>query len=174
MTTEIDVRGMLSRTGQLNSDLITRPTGRAVRSSIEAELGRTPATDVVVLDFSAIRLMDHSCADEIIAQLVQIAPCVLLVRGLAEHNVDPVEQVLERQQLALVVEQDGTLVLLGTVADLARAAFARLAARGGAAAEELAADLSWPLDEVSAALDELAGRRLIIRTADRYHPPTRA
>ena len=171
MKTEIDMRGMLARVGQ-HSDLITRPTGRAVRTSIEAALGSPEAADVVVLDFSDIRLMDHSCADEILARLVAATPCVLLVRGLADHHVDPVEQVLERQHLALLVEHDGTLVLLGTVAEAARAAFARLAATGAAGADELARDLAWPIEDVAAALDELAGRRLIINAHGRYHTPT--
>jgi hypothetical protein len=177
LITEIDVRGMLSRTGLPHGDLITRPTGRAVRSSIEAELGDGGAdgdgavTDVVVLNFTDIRLMDCSCADEVLARLVLASPRVFLVRGLAEHHVDPVEQVLERQQLALVVEQDGALALLGPVAERARAAFRRLAERGAAKADELAAELAWPLEEVAAALDDLAGRRLILSVQGRYQTP---
>jgi len=171
LITEIDVRGVLSRTGLPHRDLITRPTGRAVRSSIEAELGDAAGADVVVLDFSDIRLLDCSCADEVLARLVIDSPRVILVRGLADHHVDPVEQVLERQQVALVVEHDGTLSLLGPVAERARAAFRRLAERGAAKADELAAELAWPLEEVAAALDDLAGRRLILSVQGRYQTP---
>jgi hypothetical protein len=170
LITEIDVRGVLTRTGRPHSDLITRPTGRAVRSGIEAELGESGAP-VVVLDFSAIRLMDCSCADEVLARLVQDSPRVFLVRGLAEHHVDPVEQVLERQQIVVIVEHGGVLSLLGPVAERTRAAFLGLAARGAAAADELAAELAWPLEDVAAALDELAGRRLILSAQGRYQTP---
>ena len=176
MRTEIDVRGMLARTGMPHSDLITRPTGRAVRSSIEAELAGAQGADVVILDFSAIRLIDFSCADEILARLVQLAPCVVVMRGLAEHHVDPVLQVLERQHLAVVIEAGDGLELLGSVEPPTRAAFDCLAGRRGAAAapEDLAAELAMPADEVAAALDELAGRRLILGAAGRYHTPSAA
>lgn len=175
MTTQIDVRGILSRTGLTNNDLITRPTGRAVRYGIEAELDAASASDgVVVLDFSAIRLIDCSCADEVLARLVQGTPRVYLVRGLAEHHVDPVAQVLERQQIAVVAEQDGSLQLLGPVSERTRAAFTWLAASGAADAGQLAADLSWSLEDAAAALDDLAGRRLILSVQGRYQTPDAA
>lgn len=173
MSTQIDVRDILSRTGLPNNDLITRPTGRAVRYGIEAALdaAAAPGDDVVILDFSAIRLMDCSCADEVLARLLQGTPRVYLVRGLAEHHVDPVEQVLERYQVAVVAEQDGGLLLLGPVSDRTRAAFAWLAASGDADADQLAADLAWPREEAAAALDDLAGRRLILSAQGRYQIP---
>ncbi len=174
MTTQIDVRAILSRTGQLHRDLLTRPTGRAVRTSIEAELAAAQAADVVILDFSGIRLIDFSCADEILAQLVRLAPCVVLVRGLSEFHAEPVLQVLERQHLAVVVEHDGSLSLMGEVGSSSRTAFGALAARRGTATapEELARELAWPMDDVTAALDDLAGRRLVIHGAGRYHLPS--
>jgi hypothetical protein len=99
---------------------------------------------------------------------------VYLVRGLAEHHVDPVEQVLERQQIAVVAEQDGSLQLLGPVSERTRAAFAWLAASGAADAGQLAADLSWSLEDAAAALDDLAGRRLILSVQGRYQTPNAA
>ena len=174
MITEIDVRDMLASTGQPHCDLVTRPTGRAVRTSIEAELGTIDRAHIVVLDFTDIRLMDCSCADEVLARLVQATPGIIVVRGLAEHHLDPVHNVLQRQHLALVAVREGAPILLGWVAERGRAAFERLAQLGGAAAEELADALAWPVAETVAALDELALRRLVIRAADRYHPPSAA
>lgn len=171
MITEIDVRGILTRTGRPHSDLITRPTGRAVRSGIEAELGANGAGEVVILNFTDIRLIDCSCADEVLARLVQESPRVFLVRGLADHHREAFEQVLGRARLAVVVEQDGSLTLLGAVAERARELFVRLARRGAAAADELAAELAWPVEEAAAALDDLAGRRLILSVQGRYQTP---
>ncbi len=177
MITQIDVRGVLARVVPDHlTDLVTRPTGRAVRSSIEAELlglGRT----VVVLDFSAVRIIDCSCADEIVAKLVAgslvvgaPADAFFLVRGLTDEQIEDVEEVLRRRSLALVAESDGSLRLLGEVALQARLAFDRLASRGEAGAAELAADLAWTPEEARAALDELVGRRLVLREAERYRP----
>ena len=49
------------------ADLVTRPTGRAVRASIEQALDADAG--VALLDFTGVRLMDFSCADEIVAKL---------------------------------------------------------------------------------------------------------
>ena len=75
------------------------------------------------------------------------------------------------QSLALVAETEGAFRLIGEVADQCRLTFECLAARGRAAAEDLAADLSWPLEQVQAALAELETRRCIVEDAGHYLPP---
>jgi hypothetical protein len=179
--TQIDVRGVLSRcVSDMQRDLVTRPTGRAVRTSIETELAALSGRTVVVLDFSDVRIIDCSCADEIVAKLVQAslaadAPdAFFLIRGLDDDQIDDVEAVLSRQELALVAETGGVLRLIGAVRDAARQLFGRLAARGPALAEELAIDLAWPVEDVRVALDELAMRHLVLRDAGRYRTPTAA
>jgi len=175
--TQIDVLHMLNRVGA-HRDLVTRSTGRAVRSSIEMELAQRTGLTVVVLDFSNVRLIDCSCADEIVAKLLQGSlsadargPVFFLIRGLNDHQIEEITEVLKRHQLALVAESDGGLQVLGEVADQARLAFQRIALRGRAAAAELAEDLAWPLERVNEALLELTGRRLIVRDDELYRPP---
>lgn len=178
MITQIDVRGVLARVVPDHlTDLVTRHTGRAVRGSIEAQLSQLNGRTIVVLDFSAVRTLDCSCADEIVAKLVAASlesgtgsDAFFLVRGLTEDQIDDVEAVLLRQRLAMVAERSGALALLGEVADQARLAFERLNSHGGAEPAQLAADLAWSLDEARAALDELAGRRLVLREAGQYRP----
>ncbi len=180
MKTEIDVRAVLSRSVcEFHNDLVTRSTGRAVRTGIEAHLAEHPDVTVVVLDFSAVRVLDCSCADEVVAQLLlrraaredAARPVYFLVRGLDETHADQLDDVLSRHGLALVAEERGGAVrLLGAISDLMRTAWARLASRGSAAAEELASELASPVDEVRRALEELAGRRLVVRAAERYLP----
>jgi hypothetical protein len=174
--TQIDVRGVLARVVPDHlTDLVTRHTGRAVRASIETELSRVAGRTVVVLDFSEVRIIDCSCADEIVAKLVAASlesaagpDAFYVVRGLSDEQIDDVEEVLRRQRLALVAEKSGSLRLLGEVADQARLVFEQLSGRGDTLAEDLAADLAWTLEEARAALDELAGRRLIMLEAGRY------
>jgi hypothetical protein len=181
MTQQIDVRDVLAQVGHVRPDLVTRPTGRAVRSSIETELARLSGRTVVVLDFTAVRIIDCSCADEIVAKLVQASltlespfDAFFLIRGLDDHQIEEIEEVLRRQRLALVAECYGALRLIGEVTSDARLAFEHLAARGMAAAEDLADELAWPLETMRSMLDELAGRRLLMLDAGRYHPPTAA
>src|ERR671936_2895977 len=83
----------------LYSDLVTRPTGRAVRENIERHL--TPGT-IAVMDFTGVGCLDYSCADEIVAKLVRDKVKVLLLRGLTEAHREAIEPVLAGAGLAVV------------------------------------------------------------------------
>jgi hypothetical protein len=130
MTAEIDVRDVLTQLGYGRPDLVTRPTGRAVRGSIEIELARLSRPAVVVLDFTEVRLLDCSCADEIVAKLVQQYlegedhfEALFLLRGLHDHQITDIEEVVRSRRLALVAEIEGALRVIGEVGDGVRAAF---------------------------------------------------
>ena len=71
MKQHIDVSDVLRQAvSESYSNLVTRPTGVAVRSYIEAQLQRSESDDgiVTVIDFSRVGMMDFSCADEIVAK----------------------------------------------------------------------------------------------------------
>ena len=66
--TRIDIGSVLRHSANvLFSDLVTRPTGVAVRRCLERELAGLHEGDVALLDFSQIGMMDYSCADEVVA-----------------------------------------------------------------------------------------------------------
>lgn len=93
------------------TDLVTRPTGRAVRENIERDL---PAGTIAVMDFTGVGCLDYSCADEIIAKLVRDKVRVLLLRGLTDSHREAIEPVLAGAGLAaLCARADGTLEGLG-------------------------------------------------------------
>lgn len=111
MITHIDLQAVLRTSlAAPYADLVTRPTGRAVRASIEEALDADAA--VALLDFTGVGLIDFSCADEIVAKLSRDR--VLLVRGLTDGHREALEPVLEAAGLAvLCAEADGTLDALG-------------------------------------------------------------
>jgi hypothetical protein len=93
------------------ADLVTRPTGRAVRESIERDL---PVGTIAVMDFTGVGCIDYSCADEIVAKLVRDKVRVLLLRGLTDAHREAIEPVLAGAGLAaLCARPDGTLEGLG-------------------------------------------------------------
>jgi hypothetical protein len=118
----INLREILHRTvADGYGDLVTRRTGAAVRSGIEqvlAEAGPAGA-GLAVIDFSAVRLLDLSCADEIVAKLLlQHGMRRFVIRGLTPGQRDALEPVLEHHRLAVVVEDaSGRLDLLGTAGE---------------------------------------------------------
>jgi hypothetical protein len=95
----------------LYTDLVTRPTGRAVRENIEREL---PPGTIAVMNFTGVGCLDYSCADEIVAKLVRDKVRVLLLRGLTEAHREAIEPVLSGAGLAVLCERaDGVLEGLG-------------------------------------------------------------
>jgi len=83
------------------TDLVTRPTGRAVRENIERDL---PAGNIAVMDFTGVGCLDYSCADEIVAKLVRDKVKVLLLRGLTDAHREAIEPVLAGAGLAVLCE----------------------------------------------------------------------
>ena len=118
MIQDISVHAVLRESSSgVYADLVTRPTGRVVRESIERAMAAAGAPAVTRMDFTGVGCMDHSCADEIVARLLRARPALLLLRGLTDGHRDAMEPVLASHGLAVVVEQpDGTLEALGTPA----------------------------------------------------------
>ena len=104
MINHIDVSSVLRRTVcDLYSNLVTRPTGAAVRTEIENLLSAWRGPSLTVIDFSHVNLLDFSCADEVVAKLLLRfeggAPPVdayFLLRGVREDHLDAIEAALER------------------------------------------------------------------------------
>ena len=112
MIPHINVHAILQQSVRgFYADLVTRPTGRAVRENIERAL---PPGTIAVMDFTGVGCLDYSCADEIVAKLVRDKVKVLLLRGLTEAHREAIEPVLAGAGLAVLCERsDGALEGLG-------------------------------------------------------------
>lgn len=121
----IDVGKVLQRTvTSLYSNLVTRPTGRAVRMAIEARLHGAGSVCLSIIDFSEVVIIDFSCADEVVAKLLQqflddeSRDAFFVFRGVAEPHRDQIEAVLCRRGLAAVLEtRPGSFELAGVHTD---------------------------------------------------------
>lgn len=177
--THIDLRSALqaSLPGDY-SDLVTRRTGALVRSVIEQQLEALAAGTVAFLDFSQIGVLDHSCADEIIAKLMlpsngegRRRDGYVVLNGLNEDHLYAIEGVLETHNLALVVHlPDVGARLVGAVNELERRCWELVMEHGGGEVELLASQAGMPCDSCRALLEDLAQRRLLRREADRFLP----
>ena len=186
MTNHIDLGTVLRQTlsASLYSNLVTRPTGRAVRTQIERLLATSRAPGeggaggggrrLTVIDFSHVSMIDFSCADEIIAKLLLSAQLdsdvYFLFRGMNDGHWHSIETVLERHGLALVVEDERGVELVGVLDDRERRAWQAVKRRGRAAAPVLAEDLGEPVAVVRGDLDRLCRRHLLMRHDDFYMP----
>jgi hypothetical protein len=156
----------------LFSNLVTRPTGRAIRSGVESQIaemdGPAHAACLSILDFSQVRVLDYSCADEIVAKLLlrfsgdeRPAEAFFVVLGMQEHHEEAIEAVLERHSLLLVARDDeGQVKLLGDAGPAHRAVWEVLTRRGRARAHEVAGDTGLSEGAAQATLAALLDHRV--------------
>lgn len=166
----IDVGAIVARSlAPLRPNLVTRPTGRAVRAAIERRLrGTARAPFVSLIDFTRIRVLDFSCADEIVAKLLvrymkadRPRDVFFLFRAVGEVHGQSVEEVLRRHGLAAVCDfARGGFRLLGSVSEGERTAWQTLETHRCIGPEGVADTLG---DRGDALLGRLAERRLVFR-----------
>jgi hypothetical protein len=176
----IDLSTVLRQTVacDLYSNLVTRPTGAAVRLVIERMLEDSSELEersLTVIDLTHVSMLDFSCADEVIAKLVlryceAKAPrdAYFLFRGVTEDHWAAIESVLERHGLALVVEREGEVHLVGVVEDGERRLWETIRRLGPVDATDIVIALGGEQDEVERQLDALWRRRLVMKLDRSY------
>jgi hypothetical protein len=154
-------------------NLVTRPTGAAVRTRIEETLAGSSCL-TAMLDFSDIELVDLSCADEVVAKLLLAGrnAYFFVLQGLREDQREAIDHVLSHHGLAVVAvpPDQGELRLLGWVSADAREAFACICDRGPLGVSDLARSLGWVENRSREALRSLAAHRLVRPVGELFHP----
>jgi hypothetical protein len=171
MIQTIDLSSVLRRSVcELYSNLVTRPTGVAVRTEIELLVSERAGATLTVIDFTHVGLLDYSCADEVVAKLLLRATNGFFIcRGLHEAHVDAIETALSRYELALVVEAaDGARILLGPIGDDERLAWQTVVRLGTADAHMLAGEMALEPGRAGDLLETLATRRVVMRAGPQY------
>jgi hypothetical protein len=152
-------------------DLVTRPTGAAVRDRVLMVLRDSPQPDAH-LDFTGVGLMDFSCADEIIAKLLVAFlddPLQrIMLHGIHDNHADAIEHALVRYDLTVVARLVATNepTLLGAAPADWRAAFRALTQLGRVTAPPVADALAWPVARTTDALRGLADHRCVVAHPD--------
>ena len=174
MMQRIDLAPLLRETvATPYSDMVTRSTGAALRDRIEQTIaGASHRT--TQLDFTAVGLLDFSCADEVVAKLLLTPQTAyfLVLQGLREDHHEAIDHVLTHHRLAIAAVPPGCMAprLLGWVEADARKAFAHISESGPLDASSLAQALDWSESRSREALGELTLRRLVRPVGDLYYP----
>ncbi|MBI1808915.1 MAG: hypothetical protein HYR75_03385 [Gemmatimonadetes bacterium] len=177
--TRIDVGSVLRHSANLPyADLVTRPTGAAVRQCIERELEGLHRGDVALLDFSQIGMMDYSCADEVVAKLLLAYKHrdadlgYVVFHGITDAHLEAIEDVLHHHGLALVVHfADGAARLVGAVSDDERETWEHVRALGAAGAADVARAAGSEPEVIAELLGALHRRRLLRFDGESYAAP---
>lgn len=154
-------------------NLVTRPTGAAVRTRIEQTLAGSSCL-TALLDFSEIELVDLSCADEVVAKLLLAGrdAYFFVLQGLREDQHEAIDHVLTHHRLAVTAmpQGKGEPRLLGWVPSDAREAFACICDHGPLDVSDVARTLGWLEGRSREALRSLASHRLVRPLGDLYYP----
>jgi len=176
----IDVSSVLRQTVacDLYSNLVTRSTGAAVRGQIErllGDFGDAGGRALTVIDFSHVSMIDFSCADEVVAKLLMRytddeAPgdAYFLFRGVNDDHWDAISAVLDRHGLALALEADDGVRVVGVLSDDERRAWRAAYDLGRVGAADVASELRADPADAERALDSLCRRRLLMRVDGDY------
>ena len=179
MMNHIDISIVLRQTlaCDLYSNLVTRSTGAAVRGQIEQLLSesRDRGIALTVIDFSQVSMIDFSCADEVVAKLLMRyssdeppQDAYFLFRGVSGDHWDAIESVLERHGLALAVEDEDCVRVVGVLSDDERRVWDAVYRLGRVDAADVANEIDSGLDEVDRALGTLCRRRLMMRVGEQF------
>lgn len=179
MMQHIDVSSVLRQAVacDLYSNLVTRPTGAAVRAQIQALLGAVPRRALAVIDFTHVQMIDYSCADEVVAKLllpyadgVAVDDSYFIFRGVSDDHWDAIEAVLERHGIAMLVEEAdaGSVEPKGVLPADQRLVWDTVRDFGAATAEDVAGRLGKDHAAVEATLASLHQQRLLMRSDGRY------
>ncbi len=171
---DTELRGTVA---SLYSNLVTRPTGAAVRTAIERQVVEIGEPVVTTIDFSQVNLLDFSCADEIVAKLLlryheADGPSgFLLFRGIHDGHLDPIESALERHDLALMAWHDEQPELYGCVTEMERDLWELIRDRGPLSVSEVASAIAASVEELQILAEGLCKRRLLMRHAAGFAVP---
>jgi hypothetical protein len=155
----------------LYSNLVTRPTGRALRIGIESQIGELGTCCLSVLDFAQVVVLDYSCADEAVAKLVhrysgedRPGDVYFLARGLGAQHRQPIEAVLHRYGLLLSAElEEEGAALLGEADEVQQGAWRALERLRRAHVKGVADALGGNERGATEVLNDLAQRRVVLR-----------
>lgn len=181
----IDVGEILQQSANgVYTDLVTRATGRTVRTRIEQHIAAGRPGTLAVIDFTNVGLLDFSCADEIVASLVR-QYCLtatasheryFLFSGISDDQLDAIEYVAERQRMALVlrITAGGSYRLVGMVDEVERAVWEAVVRCQPADVCSIAVETGLDEVDVEPRLAKLHQRRLIMRDGAVFRAPTGA
>lgn len=153
-----------------SSDLVTRPSGQAIRNRIEKDIENEKDGTVIALDFSKIGVIDYSCADEIVAKLIsrllsgEYGDKYIVLTGLNENQKENIEVALDRKELAVMAQmKNGKKILLGSLNNYLKQTLNLILKKGKITAKELSDAMKLEANTSGTRLLNLHKKRVVRR-----------
>lgn len=150
-----------------------RPKGGELLEMLMAHILEAPEHSVTALDFSHIRFMDVSCADEMLNKLLlrlrsgEMGKRYVYLRGMNTSLRETIEAVMQLRELSALAREDGSRVeLLGALKRPMREALEALLERKCVTSGELSTVLDKNVNIVCNRLNALQRMGLVCRLRD--------
>jgi len=159
--------------GKVNAEyLVTREEGRLILSEIERQLYEQSQESILVLDFTNVKFIDLSGADEVIAKLAsrvrsgEYGGRRVVVTNLTEQHLYNIERALQDKGLALLQVTNGTVSIIGALNKYLLETFMFVTQKVSTTARELADEANIPINTASTRLLNLFNEGLVARVED--------
>ena len=159
-----------------STNLVTRETGRIILSRIEHEIGEVNKGETIVLDFSDVKVIDYSCADEVIAKLVtrlkgdEYGDKYVILQNLSPSQKENIHAALEKKDLAiLAITSDKNWEIIGILNNYLSETLQLIMKSGEISARSLSDKLKLELNTASTRLLNLHKSRLVKKVEERTH-----
>lgn len=160
-----------------STNLVTRETGRIILDRIEREIREIGKGETLVLDFSDVKVIDYSCADEVIAKLItrlkgdEYGDKYVILQNLSPSQKENIHVALERKDLAILATTlDKNWEIIGILNNYLSETLQTIMKSGEISARELSDKLKLELNTASTRLLNLHKSRLVkkseVRTSD--------
>lgn len=148
--------------------LVMREVGRQTKETICTELDRLSPNSILDLDFSDIRFMDVSCADEIVVRVLarleagEFPDRFITLSNVGVQHKENIEAALKVAKKAVIVHHAESV--LGDLVNSYRDALGKIIERGTITARELQQHMAYKtINEASTKLTFIYQRCLIAR-----------
>lgn len=157
-----------------SANLVTRETGRIILERIEREIREIGKGETLVLDFSDIKVIDYSCADEVIAKLItrlkgdEYGDKYVILQNLSSSQKENIHVALEKKDLAiLVTTPDKKWEIIGILNNYLSETLQLIMKSGEISARGLSDKLKLELNTASTRLLNLHKSRLVKKVEER-------
>jgi len=165
----------IAKESRINTpDLITRPVGRKMYKKIRKMMEFINNEEVIVLDFSDIKVIDSSFIDEMIVKLITESKNVgksyyvklKNISGIAEINIDSVFRSYSNyndEKIAVVTDNicENNSFYIGQLQDTEREIIDYMRVNRSVSLQDLTGVIGLKADKISDIMDGLNSRRLI-------------
>lgn len=158
--------------------LVTRKRGREYKEKVWREIERMEPNTVLKLDFSNIKFVDASCADEAVVRILARLEAgespnkYMILSNVRQQHKENIDTALNIAKKAVIVSNEGKWDLLGELVKSHQEVLAYVIKRNNITARELKEKMGYrSVNQASARLGALYKKRLIAREPYRRPVP---